>query len=79
MPGLTWDDTEDIALALYEKFPDMDPTYIRYTDLHKWITELDGLQGRSEGFDRRQARSDPDGVAGRVPGQPVTAGACYTR
>lgn len=40
MPGLTWDHTDDIALALYDKFPDKDPTHIRYTDLHKWITEL---------------------------------------
>jgi len=41
MAGLSWDHTEDIALALAEKFPDLDPTHIRYTDLHKWITELD--------------------------------------
>ena len=41
MPGLTWDHTEDIALALREKFPDLDPTHIRYTDLHQWITELE--------------------------------------
>jgi FeS assembly protein IscX len=40
MPGLTWDHTEDIALALSEKFPDQDPTHIRYTDLHQWIIEL---------------------------------------
>jgi FeS assembly protein IscX len=40
MPALTWDDPEGIALALYDKFPDLDPTHIRYTDLHKWITEL---------------------------------------
>lgn len=40
MPKLSWDQSEDIALALYEKFPDLDPTHIRYTDLHKWITEL---------------------------------------
>ena len=40
MPGLTWDHTEDIALSLYEIHPDIDPTNIRYTDLHKWITEL---------------------------------------
>jgi FeS assembly protein IscX len=40
MPALTWDDPDGIALALYEKFPDQDPTHIRYTDLHKWITEL---------------------------------------
>jgi FeS assembly protein IscX len=41
MPKLTWDDPEGIALALNEKFPDLDPTYIRYTDMHKWITELE--------------------------------------
>jgi FeS assembly protein IscX len=41
MPGLTWDRTDDIALALHEKFPDLDPTHIRYTDLHQWITELE--------------------------------------
>jgi len=41
MAGLSWNHTEDIALSLYEKFPEMDPTHIRYTDLHKWITELD--------------------------------------
>jgi FeS assembly protein IscX len=40
MPGLTWDHTEDIALSLYEAHPEIDPTHIRYTDLHKWITEL---------------------------------------
>ncbi len=41
MPKLTWDQPDDIALELAEKFPDVDPTHIRYTDLHKWITELD--------------------------------------
>jgi FeS assembly protein IscX len=40
MPALTWDQPDDIALALAEKFPDQDPTHIRYTDLHQWITEL---------------------------------------
>ena len=43
MAGLTWDQTDDIALSLAEKFPDLDPTHIRYTDLHKWVTELDAF------------------------------------
>ena len=43
MPGLTWNHTEDIALSLHEAHPEIDPTHIRYTDLHKWITELDGF------------------------------------
>jgi FeS assembly protein IscX len=41
MPKLTWDQPDDIALSLYDKFPDVDPTHIRFTDLHKWVTELE--------------------------------------
>jgi FeS assembly protein IscX len=41
MPKLTWQNPDDIALSLYEKFPDTDPTHIRFTDLLKWITELE--------------------------------------
>ncbi len=40
MAGLTWDHTEDIAISLYEAHPQTDPTHIRFTDLHKWVTEL---------------------------------------
>ena len=43
MPKLTWQNLDDIALSLYEKFPDQDPTHVRFTDLHKWITELEGF------------------------------------
>ncbi|BDC48787.1 Fe-S assembly protein IscX [Bryobacterales bacterium F-183] len=39
-----WTDAEDIGIALSEKFPDQDPTYIRYTDLHKWVTELEDFE-----------------------------------
>jgi FeS assembly protein IscX len=38
-----WTDTLDIAIALYEKFPDTDPKAIRFTDLHKWVMELPGF------------------------------------
>jgi FeS assembly protein IscX len=44
MPKLNWTTLDDIALALYEKYPDQDPTNIRFTDLHKWITELDDFE-----------------------------------
>ena len=39
--ALSWDQPEDIAFALYEKFPNLDPLTVRFTDLHKWITELE--------------------------------------
>ena len=44
MPKLTWDKFEDIGIALYEKFPDVDPTHVRFTDMHKWITELEDFE-----------------------------------
>ena len=43
--GRTWDDTELIAEKLYERFPDTDPLSIRFTDLHKWIMELEDFTG----------------------------------
>jgi len=48
MAGLTWDHTEDIALALYDRFPDLDPLTVRFTDMHKWITELEGFGDKPE-------------------------------
>lgn len=38
--GLTWKNAEDIAIALMEKFPDIDPLTVRFTDLRRWVTEL---------------------------------------
>ena len=40
---LKWTDSLDIAIQLDEKFPDIDPRQIRFTDLHQWICELDDL------------------------------------
>ena len=39
---LTWTTIEDIAIALTDKFPDVDPLTVRFTDLLKWVTELEG-------------------------------------
>ena len=40
---MTWDNAEDIGVALYEKFPDTNPETVRFTELHKWVMELDGF------------------------------------
>ena len=37
MPKIGWDDAEDIAIALSEKYPDTDPLTVRFTDLHKMV------------------------------------------
>ena len=41
---LKWTDSLDIAIDLIEKYPDIDPKYIRFTDLHKWVVELEDFK-----------------------------------
>tara|TARA_B100001063_G_scaffold75339_1_gene69567 strand:- start:110 stop:310 length:201 start_codon:yes stop_codon:yes gene_type:complete len=45
---LKWTDSLDIAIDLSEKYPDTDPKYIRFTDLHKWIIELENFDDDSD-------------------------------
>jgi FeS assembly protein IscX len=40
MPDLTWDNAEDIGILLAEKHPALDPLSVRFTDLHRYVTEL---------------------------------------
>ncbi|MBV7535503.1 Fe-S cluster assembly protein IscX [Duganella sp. sic0402] len=38
---MKWTDITAIAEALYDKYPDVDPSTIRFTDLHNKIIELE--------------------------------------
>nr|CAA6803142.1 MAG: Believed to be involved in assembly of Fe-S clusters [uncultured Thiotrichaceae bacterium] len=48
MNDLRWTDTLDIAIELFEKYEDVDPRYIRFTDLHQWVRELEGFNDDPE-------------------------------
>ncbi len=37
---LRWTDVQDIAIELEERHPDADNVNLRFTDLHRWVTEL---------------------------------------
>jgi FeS assembly protein IscX len=45
---LTWDDAEDIGIELSEKHPEIDPLSVRFTDLHRYITELPDFAGDAQ-------------------------------
>jgi FeS assembly protein IscX len=45
---LKWTDSLDIAIALDEAHPDVDPQYVRYTDMHTWICALEEFQDDPE-------------------------------
>ena len=40
---MKWTDSRDIAIALIEAHPGEDPQFVRFTDLHRWVTELAGF------------------------------------
>ncbi len=40
---LTWDDAEDLGILLVAQHPDLIPLEVRYTDLHRYVTELPGF------------------------------------
>ena len=48
---MKWTDIEDIAIALQEAHSEVDPLTVRFTQLHRWVTEI-------EDFDDDPARSN---------------------
>ena len=48
---MKWTDTLRIAEELVDKHPDVDPLKVRFTDLHRWVCELDD-------FDDEPSRSN---------------------
>ncbi len=46
---MKWQDAEDIALALMEAHPEVDPLSVRFTDLHKWVVALPGFTDDAKG------------------------------
>jgi FeS assembly protein IscX len=38
-----WTDAEEIGIQLQEKFPHIYPHTVRFTDLHRFVTQLDGF------------------------------------
>ena len=64
---LTWDDAEDLGIALAEKFPEQNPLEVRFTDLHRYVTELPTFVDDPKAVERRQARSHPDGLVRGIP------------
>ncbi len=40
---MKWTDTQEIAIALADVHPDVDPKQVRFTDLYTWVMALPGF------------------------------------
>jgi len=45
---MKWTDIREIAIQLAEAHPDVDPQYVRFTDLHRWVMELEDFDDEPE-------------------------------
>ncbi len=41
---MKWTDVFEIAMALADTHPDVDPQYVNFVDLHQWVCELEGFE-----------------------------------
>lgn len=51
--GLKWTDSVEIAIALVDGHPEVDPQYIRFTDLHDWVCQLEDFDDDPERSNER--------------------------
>lgn len=45
---MTWFDSRDIGEKLFEQYDTLNPLTVRFTDLHKWVLNLEGFAGKPE-------------------------------
>lgn len=46
--SLDWSDSQRLGEMLFEKFGTLNPLTVRFTDLHKWVVELEEFRGQSD-------------------------------
>jgi FeS assembly protein IscX len=42
---MTWTDYREIGEMLFERYDSLNPLTVRFTDMHKWILDLEGFEG----------------------------------
>ncbi len=50
---MKWSDTQRIAEELYDRYPDLDPLTLRFTELHEKVCRLEGFDDDPERSNER--------------------------
>ena len=46
---LNWQNPRGLGELLFERYDSLDPLTVRFTDLHKWVMDLEGFEGVATG------------------------------
>ncbi len=47
--GLDWNDSQEIGELLFEKYDSVNPLSVRFSDLRKWVLDLEDFEGKLTG------------------------------
>ena len=47
--SLTWQNPRELGELLFERYDTLNPLTVRFTDLHKWVMDLEGFEGKPDG------------------------------
>ncbi|CAN5343281.1 Fe-S cluster assembly protein IscX [soil metagenome] len=50
---MTWQDYRELGEMLFEKYDTLDPLTVRFTDLHKWVLDLEDFDGTPDGSNEK--------------------------
>jgi FeS assembly protein IscX len=51
---MTWENAREIGELLFERYDTLDPLTVRFTDLHKWVMDLEGFEGKPDGSSEKR-------------------------
>ena len=46
--ALNWTDSRQIGELLFEKYDTLNPLTVRFTDMHRWVLDLEDFEGSPE-------------------------------
>lgn len=52
--GINWNDFRELGEALFNRYDTLDPLTVRFTDMHKWILDLEGFAGKATESNEKQ-------------------------
>jgi len=50
---MTWTDSRDIGEKLFEQYDTLNPLTVRFTDLHKYVLNIEGFEGKPDGSNEK--------------------------
>ncbi len=51
---LDWSDYREIGALLFEKYDTLDPLTVRFTDMHRWVLDLEDFHGTPDGSNEKR-------------------------